>query len=174
MLENQGFSGVPSSSTINAIFKRNNLISTEASLAATPHKRFEKDAANIMWQADFKGHYTPHDMLDADRQRQEYRRFYNEERPHHALGLDTPSQHYRPSERCFPEKITRWEYDNEYQTRKIKDSGYLTFEGQRYFLSEAYAGKTVAIKPSSVDGFVNLYFRQFRIGRIDTNIPLSS
>jgi len=277
MLENNGHIDIPCMSTVNAILKRNNLISKEASLAATPNKRFEKEEPNIMWQCDFKGHYglldgtrchplsvlddrsryctcadakgnerhdgvkgsfincyrrygmpiillcdngnpwgasqsggvtkfevwmmelgvltihirarhpqtqgkverfngsfkserlkfyTPFDLPDANRQRLEYMRFYNNERPHHALNMDTPAQHYSPSTREYPETIGEWEYGGEYALRRIKSSGYLTIGGQGYFLSEAYAGKTIAVKPSLVDGVVNLYFRQFKIGKL--------
>jgi len=278
MLKDNGERQAPCASTVNAVLHRNHLITREASLAATPHKRFEKETANVMWQCDFKGHYgllggtrchplsilddhsrycicadakdnerladtaesfkscfrlygmpkillcdngnpwgasqsggvtlfevwlmelgiltihirarhpqtqgkierfngsfkqerlnfyIPSDLADADRQRQEYREFYNQSRPHHALGLDTPQQHYRPSERLYPQKIHDWAYDGDYEFRKIKDSGYLTYGGQGYFLSESYTGKSIAIKHSSIDGFVNLFFRQFKIGRIN-------
>jgi transposase InsO family protein len=278
MLSNEGHTKLPCISTINAVLKRRNMITLEASRAATPYKRFEKEAPNIMWQADFKGHYAmgdgkrchplsviddhsrfclcadaktnerrdgveesfrrifreyglpqillcdngnpwgtsqstgytlfeiwlmelgvltihirplhpqtqgkterfnrsfkderlkfyvPYDLLDADRQRAEYRDFYNNRRPHHALALDVPAQHYKPSELTFSEKTTDWEYGSEHELRKIKSSGFLTYGGQGYFLSEAFGGKTIAIKPSSKDGFLNLYYRQFRIARID-------
>ena len=111
--------------------------------------------------------YVPHDLQDADRQRTEYSSFYNNVRPHHALTLDITTQHYKPSERAFVEKIADWEYGSEYEMRKIKRSGFLTYGGQGYFLSEAFGGKTIAIKPSSKNGFLNLYYRQFKIGRID-------
>ena len=58
MLEDDRFEPLPSASTINAVFKRNGLITREASLAATPYKRFEKDEPNEMWQADFKGDFS--------------------------------------------------------------------------------------------------------------------
>lgn len=278
ILSNAGHEGLPSISTVNAVFKRNNLITLEASLAATPNKRFEKEAPNVMWQVDFKGcyvmgdgqrchslsliddhsrfclcadakkneqregveesfkkvfkeyglpqillcdngnpwgasqsgaytqfevwlmdhavlpihirprhpqtqgknerfngsfkqerlkFYTPYDLEDADRQRAEYRDFYNNVRPHHALGLDVPAQHYEPSKREYREEPTEWEYGSECKLRKIKNSGYLTYEGHGYFLSEAFAGRIVAVKPSSTEGFMNLHYRQFRIGRIN-------
>lgn len=278
MMRNDGHTELPSISTVNAVLKRNNLITPEASRAATPYTRFEKESPNIMWQADFKGHYAmgngkrchplsiiddhsrfclcadaktnekregveesfhrifkeygmpeillcdngnpwgtsqstgytlfelwlmelgvltihirprhpqaqgkiekfnrsfkderlkfyvPNDLQDADRQRTEYRNFYNNERPHFALDLDVPAKHYEPSERVFPEKTKDWEYGSEYETRKIKSTGFLTYGGQGYFLSEAFGGKTIAIKPSSKEGFLNLFYRQFRIARID-------
>ena len=58
ILENQGCQNVPSHSTINRIFAKNGLITKEASLAATPHQRFEKSEPNEMWQADYKGHFA--------------------------------------------------------------------------------------------------------------------
>ena len=58
MMENETELNLPSARTFNAIFKRNNLISKEASEAATPYQRFEKSNPNEMWQADFKGPFN--------------------------------------------------------------------------------------------------------------------
>ena len=58
IMENENHKDLPSARTFNAIFKRNGLITKEASEAATPYKRFEKSYPNEMWQADFKGHFT--------------------------------------------------------------------------------------------------------------------
>ena len=55
LLKKAGDVAVPSVSTVNSVLRRNGLITPEASLAATPHVRFVKDAPNDMWQADFKG-----------------------------------------------------------------------------------------------------------------------
>ena len=61
MMENEKYPDLPSARTFNEIFKRNGLITKEASEAATPHKRFEKSYPNEMWQADFKGHFSMED-----------------------------------------------------------------------------------------------------------------
>ena len=58
ILENQGHSNLPCVKTVNNILKRNGMISKEASQAASPIKRFEKERPNEMWQADFKGHFA--------------------------------------------------------------------------------------------------------------------
>lgn len=52
-LKNQGYTGLPSPSTVCEIFKRNGLVSPEASQAATPYKRFERATANELWQTAF-------------------------------------------------------------------------------------------------------------------------
>ena len=97
----------------------------------------------------------------------EYRTFYNEIRPHFALDLDVPAARYRPSCRQMPNRITVWEYPSEYQLCKVKDTGYFNFKGQGFFLSEAFGGKTIAVRESHLPGQITLIFRQFKIGRID-------
>ena len=58
MLQEDGIKNIPCPRTINNIFKRNGLITAEASQASTPHMRFEKEEPNQMWQADFLGHFA--------------------------------------------------------------------------------------------------------------------
>lgn len=47
--------GLPSTSTINNVFRHNGLITKEASLAAKTYIRFEKDEPNEVWQVNFEG-----------------------------------------------------------------------------------------------------------------------
>ena len=67
----------------------------------------------------------------------------------------------------MPNKITDWEYSSEYQLCKVKETGYFNYKGQGFFLSEAFAGKTIAVRESYLPGQITLVFRQFKIGRID-------
>lgn len=279
IMQNDNYTGLPSARTFNEIFKRNGLITKEASEAVKPHERFEKSYPNEMWQADFKGHFamgngvrchtlniiddysrmniccepllsetfaevkpcmervfqeygmpfsflcdngnpwgtqqstgftsfevwlmelgiltmhgrilhpqtqgkeerfngsftkeclrchTIRDQADASKIFGEYRDFYNNVRPHMALGLEVPASRYTPSNRQFPAHISQWEYPNELTVRNVKSSGYITIKGQGYFLSEAFGDKQIAFRESSKGAhLVNLYFRQFRIGQID-------
>lgn len=281
MLLDEGIKDIPCPKTINNIFKRNGLITKEASEAVTPYKRFEKSVPNEMWQADFKGHFVIKDgfrchpldiiddysrynlccaplggetfaevrpymenvfkeyglpfsflcdngnpwgtsqstgftkfevwlmelgvlvlhgrgchpqtqgkeerfngsltreflkyssfenQVDAAQKLSEYRNFYNNKRPHHALNLKTPSSLYSKSPIHFPDKIEAWEYSDDFKTRSVKDSGYVSILNQGYFLSEAFGGKQIAIRESSKGGsLVNLYFRQFKIAQIDVD-----
>ena len=278
MLQDEGYTNIPCSSTINEIFKRNGLISKEASLAATPYKRFQKAHPNEMWQADFKGDFlmqnkqrcfplnilddctrfnlccrplpnvrfatvkpvmedifyefglpfsflcdnghpwgssqglgysmfevwfmdlgilTLHgrilhpqtqgkeesfngsmkrellkyteinDFTDAERKFNEYRDFFNNKRPHHSLNLDTPSKHYIKSNTEYSTKIREWEYPENCKPHKVKPTGYFSYKGRSYYLSEAFAGKVIAIRESSTNGCINLYYRQFIIGKLN-------
>ena len=97
----------------------------------------------------------------------EYRTFYNEVRPHFALDLDVPAKHYKPSDNMMPEKIEQWEYGPEYRLCKVKETGFFNYKGQGFFLSEAFGGKTIAVRDSHLPGQITLVFRNFKIGRID-------
>ncbi len=61
ILMNSGWKDAPSISTFNAVFKRNGLITKEASQAAQHIIRFEKECPNEMWQMDFKGDFLLQD-----------------------------------------------------------------------------------------------------------------
>lgn len=56
-LENQGYTEMPSSKTINRILKRYGRITEEESLKHTAWKRFEHEHPNDLWQMDFKGEF---------------------------------------------------------------------------------------------------------------------
>ena len=278
MMSKEGYTGLPCAKTFNNVFKRNGLITREASLNATPCQRFESAESNDMWQGDFLGHFpmdngerchplnilddhsrynlcsdplkgetleavqpvmirlfkdygkpriflcdngnpwgtaqstgytklevwlmdqgvlTIHgrarhpqtqgkderfnqtmrrellrqtsirDWQDATLKFNEYRTFYNEIRPHHALNLDTPSQHYRRSDRVYSDIVPEWEYPEGMELRTVKKTGFVTWNGQGYFLSEAFGGRQIAMRKSRIEGCISLFYRQFRIGRID-------
>ena len=110
---------------------------------------------------------TFQDLADAQKAFDDYRAFYNTVRPHSALELAVPASVYSTSPRPFPSHIEDWEYGNDCQLCRVKQTGYFSFEGQGYFLSEAFRGKTIAVRESHLPGQITLLFRQFRIGRID-------
>lgn len=107
------------------------------------------------------------DFEDAQRSFDEYRTFYNNERPHHALKLDTPAQHYVESSREYSDEISEWEYQPGGAIRKVKETGFFNWAGQGFFLSEAFGGKEIMVFESKDKTVINLHFRQFHIGRID-------
>ena len=283
LLEKAGDVAVPSVSTVNSVLKRNGLITPDASLAATPHVRFAKDAPNDMWQADFKGWFriggdvqchvlnilddhsrfcirsvplpgetleltlpvfldafdeyglpvsilcdngnpwgTPtqygfsrfevammelgvlvlhgrvhhpqtqgkmerfnrteteecfsiphHDFsqYSFDQVRHHidgFLSFYNYDRPHESLAMDSPRDHYRPSPRKFDRFrpfVPEWDYPADYSTRTVKHKGFFLHRGREIFISEALEGKRIAFRESHKPGCITLFFREFRLGR---------
>lgn len=109
------------------------------------------------------------DLADAQRIFDEYRWTYNNIRPHHALGLEVPASRYKRSNREYNPIIKPWEYPSGYEVRCVKSTGYISINGQSYFLSEALGGKEVAFRESHKKNCVTLFFRQFRIARINVD-----
>lgn len=107
------------------------------------------------------------DQEDGQRKLDTFRRFYNEERPHHALGLDTPAQHYRRSTREYTGMICEWEYPEGHQIIRLHGKGHMRYKGYDYYLGEAFAGEQVALRPSLHEGYMTIEYRGFRIGRIN-------
>jgi len=98
----------------------------------------------------------------------DFRNCYNNERPHEALKMGVPAEYYSKSRRKNPRSINEWEYPNECVLRKVKTTGYINYGNQGYFLSEAFGEKIIAVRESSLENCINVYFRGFRIARINT------
>jgi len=279
VLERCRKSKIPSASTISAILHRHGLISKEASMAATPYKRFERETPNDLWQCDFKGHfgmsngkrcypltvtddcsrfnlcisakeneqlsgviasfrsmfseyglprsvlcdngnpwgvsasfggYTQFEiflmdfdvkpihgrplhpqtqgkeerfhrtlkrellsvcemenLVFAQEKFDDFRKIYNEIRPHCALDYAVPADKYEKSKRLMPKKIHDWWYPQELAVKKIPQNGYLRYKDLNVFFSEAFAGKNIAVLPSESDGIVEIIYRNFSLARIN-------
>ena len=125
-------------------------------------ERFHKTMVDeLLKQTKIENMIHAQDCFDA------FRKCYNHERPHEALNMGVPAEFYHPSQRKKPDKITTWEYPGEYVLRKVKSTGYFNFGNQGYFLSEAFGGKFIAVCESSLENCINVYFRSFRIARIN-------
>jgi transposase InsO family protein len=98
------------------------------SLEAAMSKRPKPDRQS--WQA----------WLDA------YRQEHNHVRPHEALRMDVPAQHWEPSRRAFPEQQKLWEYPDPVHVRKVRENGGVSFRGQSYFVSRALIGENVQME----------------------------
>jgi transposase InsO family protein len=96
-----------------------------------------------------------------------WRRIYNEERPHEALGLAVPASRYQPSARSLPERLAAAEYAESDEVRRVSSDGYVRFRGRQHKMSQAFAGHHVAIRPTQLDGLWTIYFSRFAVGQID-------
>ncbi len=72
-----------------------------------------------------------------------FRREYNEQRPHEALGLRPPARAYEPAAREYPRQLADPEYPGHWERRRVRHDGGVKFQGEQYFLSEALAGELV-------------------------------
>ena len=96
-----------------------------------------------------------------------WRDFYNLERPHHALDLDTPVSRYTPSCRPLPETLPSIDYDSDDQVRSVDVSGRISFLGRSLRVGKAFRHKRVALRPTQTDGVWNVFFSVQPIATID-------
>jgi len=118
---------------------------------------------------DLKAQTTRPPAADLRAQQRCFDRFieeHNRERPHEALGQQTPEQHYRPSTREYPSRLPEPEYPSHYEVRRVAANGCASFWSRWIFLSHALCGQLVAAVEVD-DGAWAIYFGDLRLGLFD-------
>lgn len=83
------------------------------------------------------------------RQQEAFARFeqeYNYERPHQALGNQTPASLYRPSPREYPSRLPEFEYPAGMILRRVSDHGCFKWSQRTVFLSWVLAHEVVGFR----------------------------
>lgn len=107
------------------------------------------------------------DLLEVQRCFDPWREMYNLERPHEALELKPPMSRYSASPRCYPEVLPPIEYAAEDVVRSVNKDGYFSYRGTRYKTSQAFTGQRVALRPTSEDGIMKVFFCHQNVASID-------
>lgn len=100
-----------------------------------------------------------------------WRKIYNEERPHEAIGNKVPINRYQLSKYSYPEFLPSIEYTNDMIVRKVQQDGIIHFKGKEYRIGTAFYGNPVGLKESIDDGIYDVYFCHQRVVRIDLRYP---
>jgi transposase InsO family protein len=95
-----------------------------------------------------------------------FRKHYNEERPHEALGQCPPATVYTASPRPYPERVEDPWYDADHQVRRVRSNGEIKWRGELVFLGEAFVGELVGIVEYD-DGLHLVRFCDVSLGVID-------
>ena len=74
-----------------------------------------------------------------------FRRLYNEERPHQALGNATPAECYTPSSRRFDGILREPDYGRDHEVRRVRHNGEIKWQGQMIDISEALISEPVGL-----------------------------
>lgn len=75
-----------------------------------------------------------------------FRKHYNEERPHEALGMRVPADLYKPSSRRMPWQMPEHVYPADFEARRIRRDGTMKWAGGYVFVGEALAHETVGVE----------------------------
>jgi putative transposase len=88
----------------------------------------------------------PADSLPAQQQRFEaFCALYNHERPHEALGQQTPASLYQPSPRPYPQRLDDPSYGGDVAVRRVRSNGQIKWAGELIFVGEALIGEPVGV-----------------------------
>lgn len=100
-----------------------------------------------------------------------WRGVYNHERPHDALGLQTPAQRYRASPRSYPQALPPIEYPSQDTVAVVKWNGEVHFKGHQLKVSSALLKLPIAFRADAEhDGHYDVFFCHHRFMRLDLNL----
>ena len=124
------------------------------------HERMHRDMAGEVERAAASDWTAQQASLDV------WRRTFNEERPHEALGMQTPSEVYQPSPRRYePEEIALG-YPPGNLVRKVNATGTIKIHNQRIAISSALQGYEVGLE-SQDDRRLLVRFCRLCLGEIE-------
>lgn len=96
----------------------------------------------------------------------QFRHVFNHERPHEGLDNETPGSLYQPSTKMFPRTIPEYVYPNGFVTRRVNNSGDISWHKDRVFISEVFRFEEVGLEEVE-DRIYKVFFRQVEIGEFD-------
>ena len=94
-----------------------------------------------------------------------WRHTYNHDRPHEALGQQTPAEFYQPSARRLGENDKPLVYPPDLEVKVISASGHLAHEGRNYHVGDAFGGKRVGLRLTPA-GQTELHFANVHLGHL--------
>jgi len=92
-----------------------------------------------------------------------FRREYNNERPHEALGQRPPASCYAPSTREFPTRLPQPEYPAHFEVRRVGNNGMIGWQGRCFWLSKTLAEQDVGFEEIDTDTW-SVSFGQLSLG----------
>jgi transposase InsO family protein len=95
-----------------------------------------------------------------------FRREFNEERPHEALGLVPPARLYVASPRLYSGVLREPEYAADHEVRRVRSNGEIKWGGGLLFISSALVGEPVGLQPID-DGRWLVRFGPVELGTLD-------
>ena len=138
-----------------------------------PQTQGKEERFHRTLHAELIAQHTWSDLAHCEREFSGYRNRYNCERPHDALGGDTPVSRYRPSSRSLPTHLPAVQYCSSLSVHKVRSRGVITFQNQTWYIGRAFEGLPIGLRPSTqADRQWEVYFGHHLIGHIDLNTPL--
>jgi len=129
------------------------------------HERMHRDMKTEL-QGQIDGSLNEHQKVF-----DQWRKDFAEVRPHEALGMKTPAEVYKKSERKYPGEHITLRYGKGFLSRMVNDRGFLNLKQKRIFVGNPFAGYHVGIK-EFVDKPSEVWFGSFYLGIINADSGL--
>jgi len=108
------------------------------------------------------------DLADVQSHFSRWRHVYNAQRPHQAIGMQTPASRYQVSPRSMPAQLPPVEYGPGDIIRRVGDGGRISIKGHKLRVGKAVIGQEVALRPRPEDdGTFDVYFCHHRLEPIE-------
>jgi putative transposase len=97
-----------------------------------------------------------------------FRRLFNEERPHEALGQTPPAQHYNPpATRSYHGRLREPEYASDHEVRRVRHNGEIRWRNELIFISQVLVGEPVGLREIDDKGHWQVCYGPIELGIID-------
>jgi transposase InsO family protein len=88
----------------------------------------------------------------------EWRPIYNFQRPHQALGMETPCKRYQPSPRNYPESLPPVEYADGVKVRQVNSEGRISYRGRPWKIGKAFGGQHIGLRTTAEEDVLEAVF----------------
>jgi hypothetical protein len=124
------------------------------------HERMHKDMKKELQNKVF-GDLKQHQKMFA-----KWKKEFNEVRPHEALGMKTPKECYKKSERRYFGPDVEIDYHGKMKSRMVNDRGFFNWKTKRIFVGNPFSGYYVGVKERSGKR-TEVWFEDLKLGEID-------
>ena len=96
----------------------------------------------------------------------QFRKSYNHDRPHEALGQQTPSSCYQRSHRVYSDTRETLTYPDYFVVRRVQDGGIVSLRNHRVYVTHLLKGHYIGLNEIA-QGVWEAYFGAVRLGQFD-------
>lgn len=124
------------------------------------HERMHRTLKHSMGQPPGENMKTQQKQLN------EFRQHYNEQRPHESLAQQYPCNHYQMSAKTYPKQLPDLNYPTWFTCVKVRSSGIVYWKNRMIYVGNLLQGQPVGMEATG-DGLWDVYFGPVKLGRFD-------
>jgi putative transposase len=113
-------------------------------------------------------------LIEQQKEFVNFQEYYNEQRPHEALGQKTPASIHECSPRSWNGQLRAPEYPEGYKVLKVRECGKAFLNGTNIYIGRALANEPIGLKENNENGFL-VYYGPIILGNLtrelEFNIP---